>query len=110
LEFEATNNVVEYEGLIMGLEVARKMHITELVSFGDSELVVQQIKGGYQIRHPEMRAYKNQVWDLIDNFNKDFNIIVVSREVNQQVDSLEVVSNTFKTHFIPRMNYDIDMR
>jgi ribonuclease HI len=35
LEFEATNNVVEYEALILGLEAARKMQITELVVFGD---------------------------------------------------------------------------
>jgi ribonuclease HI len=38
LEFEATNNVVEYEALILGLEATRKMQITELVVFGDSNL------------------------------------------------------------------------
>jgi ribonuclease HI len=85
LEFEATNNVVEYEALILGLEVARKMQITELVAFGDSELVVQQIKGHYQTRNPRMRAYKNQVWDLIDNFYEAFNITVVSREFNSRL-------------------------
>jgi hypothetical protein len=36
LEFEATNNVVEYEALILGLEATRKMQITKLVEFGDS--------------------------------------------------------------------------
>jgi len=33
LEFEATDNVVEYEALILGLETARKMKITKLVEF-----------------------------------------------------------------------------
>jgi ribonuclease HI len=41
IEFEATNNVVEYEALILGLEAARKMQITKMEVFGDSELVVQ---------------------------------------------------------------------
>jgi ribonuclease HI len=34
-KFEATNNVVEYEALILGLEATRKMKITKLVVFGD---------------------------------------------------------------------------
>jgi ribonuclease HI len=110
LEFEATNNVVEYEALILGLEAARKMKITKLVAFGDSELVVQQIKGFYQTRHPRMRAYRNQVWDLIDNFYEAFNIFVVLREFNQQVDSLAVAANTFKTPAIPQVKYEIEMR
>jgi ribonuclease HI len=59
LEFEATNNVVEYEALILGLEAVIKMQITKLVVFGDSEMVVQQIKGSYQTRHPRMRPDRN---------------------------------------------------
>ena len=110
MEFEATNNVVEYEALILGLEAARKMHITELVSFENLELVVHKIKGSYQTRHPRMRAYGNQVWDLIDNFYKAFNIIVVSRELNQQDDTLSISSNTFKTPATPQMRYEIEMR
>jgi hypothetical protein len=35
MEFEATNNVAEYEALILGLKATRKMQITELVVFGD---------------------------------------------------------------------------
>jgi ribonuclease HI len=60
LDFEATNNVVEYKSLILGFEVARKMQITKMVLFRDSELVVQKIKGSYQTRNPRMRSYINQ--------------------------------------------------
>jgi ribonuclease HI len=41
LEFEATNNVAEYEALVLGLRAAREMGIQEVVVFGDAELVVQ---------------------------------------------------------------------
>jgi ribonuclease HI len=41
LEFEATNNVAEYEALILGLRAAREMGIQEIAVFGDAELVVQ---------------------------------------------------------------------
>jgi hypothetical protein len=110
LEFEATNNVAEYEASILGLEVARKMHITKLVAFVDSELIVHQIRGGYQTRHLIMRACKNQVWDLIDNFYKDFNITALSREFNQRDDSLAVASNNLKYHNNIQMRYEIEMR
>jgi hypothetical protein len=40
LEFEATNNVVEYEALVLGLRVAKDMGIKEISVFGDVELIV----------------------------------------------------------------------
>ena len=86
------------------------MEIVELVAFGDSELVVQQIKGHYQKHNPRMMPYGNQVWDLIDYFYEALNITIVSREFNQQVDSLAVVAITFKTPIVLQMKYEIDMR
>ena len=40
LEFEATNNVAEYEALILGLRAIKDMGIKEIFVFGDAELVV----------------------------------------------------------------------
>lgn len=40
LKFDTTNNVVEYEALILGLEVAYKIGVNHISVFGDSELVV----------------------------------------------------------------------
>jgi ribonuclease HI len=109
-EFEATNNVVEYESLILGLEATRKMQITKLVVFEDSELVVYQVKGSYHKIHPRMRAYINMAWDMIDNFDEDFNISFFLREFNHLVDSLAIVSNTFKVPSTPQVKYEIDLR
>jgi ribonuclease HI len=41
LEFEATNNVVEYEALVLGLKSTREMGIQKVAVFGDALLVVQ---------------------------------------------------------------------
>lgn len=40
LHFEDTNNIVEYEALILELEAAKKMGVRIISIFGDSELVV----------------------------------------------------------------------
>ena len=45
LTFKCTNNMAEYEACIMGLEEAMNLRIKYLDVFGDSALVVNQIKG-----------------------------------------------------------------
>jgi ribonuclease HI len=46
LEFACTNNQVEYEALLYGLRWLKQMGIENVKVFGDSLLVVQQVKGG----------------------------------------------------------------
>jgi ribonuclease HI len=43
LDFEATNNMAEYEALIFGLSVALSLGVRELVVKGDSQLVIRQV-------------------------------------------------------------------
>lgn len=45
-----------------------------LTVYGDSELVVRKIRNQCQAKHPTLRMYRNEVWDLIDNFFLAFNI------------------------------------
>ena len=35
---------------------------------GDSELMINQVKGIYHAKHPILRAYKNTVLDLLEGF------------------------------------------
>jgi len=48
LEFETTNNIAEYEALVLGLRAAKDMTIEKLVVFGDSKLVVNKVKDVYE--------------------------------------------------------------
>ena len=41
LEFQTTNNTVEYDTLILGVKDAKDLNIQQLVVFEDLELVVQ---------------------------------------------------------------------
>jgi hypothetical protein len=41
IEFECTNNIVEYEALVQGLKKAIDLNIKELKVFGDSEIIVE---------------------------------------------------------------------
>jgi ribonuclease HI len=110
LEFEATNNVAEYEALVLGLRVAKDMGIEELSVFGDAELIVHQIKNIYQAKHPRLRTYRNEVWDLIDNFFLAFNISFIPREENTMADSLVVSASHFRVPLPPKLKYDVEVK
>jgi ribonuclease HI len=45
LEFNATNNMVEYEALIFGLSTALSLGVRKLLVKGDSQLIIKQVKG-----------------------------------------------------------------
>jgi ribonuclease HI len=109
-EVDYTNNVCEYEALVLGLEAARKLKIEHLIVYGDAELIVKQIKQQYQAKHPRLRSYRNCAWDLIENFFSSFNIHSIPRMQNQQVDSLAKVVATFIPPTVLKLKYHIEMR
>jgi ribonuclease HI len=47
LEFPATNNIMEYEGLVNGLQLAKDLGIRRLLIRGDSLLVAKQVQKEY---------------------------------------------------------------
>lgn len=47
--FKATNNMAEYEALVLGLRVATELKVKSLKVNSDSQLILGQVKGNYQI-------------------------------------------------------------
>jgi ribonuclease HI len=110
LEFEATNNVVEYEALVLDMRAAKKMGIKEIAIFGDAELIIQQVRNAYRAHNSQIRNYQNEVWDLIDNFFLDFNISFIPRGENTLADSLVVSASVLKFPLLPMVENDVDIR
>jgi hypothetical protein len=61
LEFDATNNVVEYEALLFGLEVCNDMGVKCLNIKGDSNLVIQQLKNKFACKSERLKKYRNAI-------------------------------------------------
>ena len=59
--FKATNKEAEYEALIAGLNLAKDMGIKKLDICSDSQLVVNQLLGTYQVRDLKMASYLEHV-------------------------------------------------
>jgi ribonuclease HI len=110
LEFEVTNNVAEYEALVLGLRAAKEMGIREVAVFGDAELIVQQVKNVYQTKHPRLKNYRNEVWDLVDSFFLAFNISFIPREENASADFQAFSASLFEAPALPTDGSEVEIR
>jgi ribonuclease HI len=61
LEFPATNNIIEYEGLVNGLQLAKDLSIRRLLIKGDSHLVAKQVHKEYDCNNDMMTRYLAEV-------------------------------------------------
>ncbi|XP_059072874.1 uncharacterized protein LOC131873707 [Cryptomeria japonica] len=89
LEFQNTNNTVEYEALLLGLAEEKRLQIKMLEVGGDAELIVKQVRGLFVDKNERLRHYRNHVWDEIEAFDA-FSIEAIPREFNSKADSLAV--------------------
>ena len=67
----ATNNVAEYSGLIAGLRAAAEIDPAAAVEVRmDSNLVIQQMSGAWQIRHPALIPLARTAAELAAGFRE----------------------------------------
>jgi ribonuclease HI len=70
--------MAKYEALILGLKVLKELGARRIDVHGDSELIINQIKGIYQGKHPILRAYRSLVLDLFEKF-QEYNLSAIPR-------------------------------
>ncbi len=83
----ATNNVAEYSGLIAGLRAAADLGAVEVEVRMDSKLVVEQMSGRWQIKHPGLRPLAAEAASLVGRF-ESVRFTWVPREENRRADAL----------------------
>ncbi|XP_057730043.1 uncharacterized protein LOC130945326 [Arachis stenosperma] len=91
--FPASNNQAEYEALIARLKLALNLQVQSLTAHCDSLLVVQQIRGEYQVKDPLLERYWLVAKDLISKFST-FIILHVHKEKNVRADILSKLATT----------------
>lgn len=84
---EATNNEAEYKALIAALEAALSEGYTAVDIEGDSQLIVKQVKGDWQVNETHLRRLRDRVQELASEFDR-FEIKHVPREANSRADGL----------------------
>ncbi|XP_050877616.1 uncharacterized protein LOC127081401 [Lathyrus oleraceus] len=93
--FDCTNIMAEYEACIYGIEVAIDLRIKYLNVNGDSALVISQINGDWETRHPNLIPYREHVMKLIPYF-EEITFDHIPREENHLADALATLAYMFK--------------
>jgi ribonuclease HI len=109
LNFQCTNNIAEYEALMLGLKLLKKVGAKQIMVRGDSELIIKQIKGEYAAKHPRLRAYRNVVLDALQCFT-EIDLQVMPRGQNILADGLATSAATCKIPFRSTRPYTVEVK
>jgi len=82
-----TNNVAEYLAVLKSLDLAKRFTNQNVFVYSDSELVVRQLTGKYQVKNKNLKEIFNQVQKLQNSFQKVV-FTHVRREYNVIADQL----------------------
>jgi ribonuclease HI len=86
-----TNNHAEYAGLILGLQSAIAMNIKNLHVEGDSLLVINQMKGTYNCKSPNLMDLYEKAKSLEKQFDS-ISFCHILRNLNKRADELSNVA------------------
>ena len=86
-EFSASNNEVEYEAIMSGLNLVLALAASKLIIYSDSQLIVRHIQEKYEVKDERMSQYLMKVRDSLKQLD-EWAIEKVPQANNIQVDAL----------------------
>tara|TARA_Y100000389_G_C17392042_1_gene480424 strand:- start:126 stop:563 length:438 start_codon:yes stop_codon:yes gene_type:complete len=84
---KVSNNYAEYTGLIVGLHLALKNNITEISVYGDSLLVINQMRTIWKVKNDTLIKLYGDANKLIKCLDK-IKFIHIKRDKNKRADEL----------------------
>jgi len=109
LNFRCTNNMAEYEALLLGLKLIHSLQISRISVLGDSDLVIQQIKGNFVTKDNRLRSYRTAATQLLSSL-ANFQITKIPRAQNLHAHSLAMFASTCKLPFDPNHRFTAEIR
>ncbi|XP_071708259.1 uncharacterized protein [Rutidosis leptorrhynchoides] len=104
-KFDVTNNEAEYEALLVGLNVARKMNISQLRAYLESQLVANQFNGSFEAHELSMQKYLKLLQEAAERF-EFFELSQVSRSQNKKADALSKLAALTFSHFQKKLRVE----
>ena len=82
-----TNNVAEYQGLLLGLRRAYQRGAREVEVRADSQLLIRQLEGKYAVRNEALRRLHAEALALLRAFDR-YDLAHIPREENALADEM----------------------
>lgn len=83
----ATNNVAEYRALIEGVRAAAGLGAREAEILGDSQLIVEQVKGNWRVKEAGLKPLRAEAVEALAGLG-EWTLSHVRRERNAEADAL----------------------
>ncbi|XP_074318279.1 uncharacterized protein LOC141655079 [Silene latifolia] len=88
-----SNNMAEYQALILGLQMAIEIGVRDMDIYGDSSLVVNQVLGEYEVKKEDLIPYHQRALQLLNQL-EDIHVGHVPRSANKLGDALANLATT----------------
>ncbi|KAL0345464.1 UNVERIFIED_CONTAM: Transposon Tf2-12 polyprotein [Sesamum radiatum] len=88
-----SNNVTEYQALIIGLQMASEMGIIEMEVYGDSKLIINQLLNIYEVKKEDLVPFFRQASHLLKSF-ASVTLNHIPRKENRMADALANLATT----------------
>ncbi len=82
-----TNNQAEYQAVFEALTFARDQRATSVELYGDSELIIKQLRGEYKIKNKDLGPWAVKIHSLVNQIGR-VTFTAVLRNKNVPADTL----------------------
>ena len=110
LQYQTTNNEIEYEALLKGLELAKSLGAELVIIQGDFQLVINQVNGTCETKEGRIKKYLTKVRQLVKKF-KEVSSVQLPWEENIEANSLaqatsvgEAIDEFDKVQYMPSID------
>ncbi|XP_028236741.1 uncharacterized protein LOC114416064 [Glycine soja] len=93
--FDCTNNMAEYEACALRIQAAIDFNVKLLKVYGDSTLVIHQLRGEWETSDKKLIPYQAYIKKLAKFFD-DVSFHHIPREENQMADALATLASMFQ--------------
>ncbi|XP_016192697.1 uncharacterized protein LOC107633603 [Arachis ipaensis] len=95
LKYPCSNNVAEYEALILSFEILVEKGATEVQILGDSQLVLKQLSKEFKCNNKKLQKYLAMAWELLTSFQK-VSLVHIPRIQNKITNELAQIASRYK--------------
>ncbi|KAL1326344.1 hypothetical protein AAHE18_13G221400 [Arachis hypogaea] len=95
LKYPCSNNVAEYEALILGLEILIDKGALEVQIMGDSQLVLKQLSKEFKCNNEMLQKYLVTAWELLTSFRK-VSLVHIPRIHNKIANELAQIASKYR--------------
>jgi len=101
--------MAEYEALLLGLKLTKSLQAIKVSIMGDSDLIIQQMKGSFLTKDNRLRTYRSDAIEILNTFT-EFQLTKISRTHNLNAHSLGTFASTCKLPFEPNHYFTAEIK